>query len=140
VAEREAIMKSVCYWLGMIFLALGIGMCWGCGKLEPKLVPASGVLMNGDKPIPFVSVLFAADISTGGKNFDAFAQTDAHGKFTLFTGQHGKGAAAGHYKVSITSEGPHRLIPAKFTQFGTTTLSVDVPEGGTKDLKLDLSK
>jgi hypothetical protein len=133
-------MKSVCRQLGLVFLALGMATGWGCGKPEPKLVPVSGVLMNGDKPIPSVTVLFASDLSTGGQNFDAYAATDAQGKFTLFTGQHGKGAVAGHYRVSVTSEGPHRLIPAKFNQFGTTTLHVDIPEGGTNDLKLDLSK
>jgi hypothetical protein len=133
-------MKSVCRWLGLVFLMLGIAMNGGCGKVEPKLVPVSGVLVNGDKPIPSVSVVFSADISTRDLNCDAYAQTDAQGKFTLYTSQRGKGAAAGHYKVSVTSEGPHRLIPAKFTQFGTTTLHVDIPENGTNDLKLDLSK
>jgi hypothetical protein len=133
-------MKSVCRRLGLVFLALGMATGWGCGKPPPKLVPASGVLVNGDKPIASVTVLFAADLSTGGQNFDAYASTDAQGQFTLYTGQHGKGAVAGHYKVSVTSEGPHRLIPAKFTQFSTSTLQVDIPENGTNDLKLDLGK
>jgi hypothetical protein len=140
LAKREAIMKSLYRRLGFVVLSLGMATGLGCGKPEPKLVPVSGTLVNGNKPIPSVTVLFACDLSTGGQNFDAYASTDEQGKFTLFTGQHGQGAVAGHYKVSVTSEGPHRLIPTKFTQFGTTTLHVDIPEGGTTDLKLDLGK
>ena len=133
-------MKSVCRRLGSVFLVLWIATGAGCGKNAVALVPVSGVVVYGDKPVSSASVLFAADRSKEGENYDAYAMTDTQGKFTLFTAQHGKGAAAGHYKVSITSEGPNRLIPAKFNQFGTTTLAVDIPEGGTNDLKLDLSK
>ena len=133
-------IKSVSRSLRLVFLALWIPTVWGCGKPEPKLVPVSGVVMNGGRPIASATVLFAADISKKGETLDAYAETDAQGKFTLFTAQRGKGATVGHYKVSVTSEAPNRLIPAKFNQFGTSTLEVDVPETGTNDLKLDLSK
>jgi hypothetical protein len=134
-------MKCVCCWFRFVFLLLCITTGWGCGKPAPKLVPVSGIVVNGDKPIPWVTVLFAGSRSKEGQNLDAYAQTDAHGSFTLYTGQQqAKGAAVGHYKVSVTSESPHPLIPAKFNQFGTTTLEVDVPEGGANDLKLDLRK
>ena len=58
-----------------------------------------------------------------------------------FAADSGKGAPAGRYKVVITTESPSRaLIPASITALRTTTLVVDVPEGGVQDLKLDLSK
>jgi hypothetical protein len=134
-------MKSIDRRSGLIFLAFCVGTGWGCGKPVPKLVPVSGVVVNGNKPVARVALSFAADISQGGQTLDAYSSTDEEGRFTLQTVSHGKGAPAGRYKVVLTTDGPSaRLIPPKFTSLSTTTLMVDVPERGVQDLKLDLSK
>jgi hypothetical protein len=122
-------------------VAFCIATIWGCGKPAPKLVPVSGVVVNGNRPVSRAAISFAADISQGEQTLDAYGSTDAEGHFTLQTVTHGKGAPAGRYKVVITTDGPSsRLIPPKFTNLSSTTLKVEVPENGAPDLKLDLSK
>jgi hypothetical protein len=137
-------MKPVGRWWGLVPLAFCVVLGWGCGKSGPKLVPVSGIVVNGDKPVPAAMVQFSADVPGTGKEegWDAYAHTDAQGNFTLRTMPHGDGAALGRYKVVITCyDGPGaRLIPRKFADRGTTTLNVEVKEGGLQDLKLDLSK
>src|SRR5262245_43119948 len=116
----------------------------GCGKGGPKLVPVSGVVVNGAKPVPAAMVQFSSDVAGSGKEeaFDAYGHTDEQGHFTLRTQTYGPGAALGRYKVVITCyDGPGAgLIPRQFTDRGTTTLNVEVKEGGLQDLKLDLSR
>lgn len=132
-------MKWAWHWPGLAALALCVAG-GGCGKAGPKLVPVSGIVTNGDKPVPSAIVQFAADISQGG-GLDAYGQTDADGRFTLQTIPHGPGAMVGSYKVVVTTDGPGaRLIPRKFTDLGSTTLYVEIREGGSTDLKLDLGK
>ena len=137
-------MKRAGRWQGLVLLAFCIVAAWGCGKRGPKLVPVSGVVVNGGKPVPAAMVQFSADVAGTGKEeaYDAYGHTDEQGNFSLRTLPHGEGAALGRYKVVITCyEGPGaRLLPRKFTDRGTTTLTVEVKEGGLKDLKLDLSQ
>jgi hypothetical protein len=134
-------MKSTGRRSGLLLLASVVVLASSCGKPIPKLVPVSGVVVNGDKPVSLVNVAFAADISKGGPTLDAYASTDAQGRFSLRTTLHGKGVPAGHYKVVISTDGPSgRLIPASITSLTTTKLEVDVPENGTEDMKIDLSK
>src|SRR5262245_22184894 len=135
-------MKLVGRWRGLVLLAFCVVVAGGCGKAGPKVVPVYGVVVNGDKPIPAARVLFSADVSDKEEGFDASSHTDAQGNFKLRTLEHGEGAALGRYKVVVTCyEGPGaRLIPGKFKDLATTPLTIEVKEGGLKDLKLDLSK
>src|SRR5262249_22414335 len=134
-------MKSVYRRYGLVFLAVWVATGFGCGKPGPKLVPVSGIIVNGDKPVAGAAVQFAADISQGSETLDAYGATNGEGRFTLKTVSHGKGAMAGRYKVIITTDGPaRRLIPTGITDLHSATLVVDIPQDGTQDLKLDLSK
>jgi hypothetical protein len=141
VVEREAAMKSVYPRYGLAFLACWAATGWGCGKPGLKLVPVSGVVVNGTKPVSRAAISFAADISQGGETLDAYGSLDGEGHFTLQTVTRGMGAPPGRYKVVITTDGPSsRLIPTSITALHSTPLVVDIPEDGTQDLKLDLSK
>jgi hypothetical protein len=134
-------MKSAYRRQGLVLLAFSVAAGWGCRPSGPKPVPVSGVVVNGKQPVSRAAISFAADISGGGKTLDAYGSTDGEGRFTLQTVSHGNGAPPGRYKVVITTDGPSgRLIPARFTHLSTTTLTVDVPEGGAQDLRLDLGK
>jgi hypothetical protein len=134
-------MKAVHRRFGLVFLALGVIAVGGCGQSAPKLVPVSGMVVNGDKPVANATIQFAPESSQEGQGLDAIAQTDKKGHFTVQTVPYGKGAVVGRYKVTVYSEGPARLlIPAKFQAISTTTLRVDIVAPGTEDLKLDLSK
>src|SRR5262249_9413379 len=120
-------MKSVYRQRGLVLLAY-VAMAWSCGKPPPRLFPVSGVVVNGNKPVSRAAISFAADISQGGETLDAYASTDAEGRFNLQTVTHGKGVPAGRYKVVISTDGPSsRLIPAKFTDLSSTTMIVDIP-------------
>jgi hypothetical protein len=133
-------MKSVYRRRGLILLAFCVATGWGCGK-SPKLVPVRGVVVNGNQPVARATISFAADVTQPGRALDAYGATDAQGQFTLQTVSRGRGAPAGRYKVVITTDGPSRaLIPDSCTALSTTPVHVDVPEGGTQNLKLDLSK
>ena len=134
-------MRPVNRWPALLFLAVCLAAGWGCGKPGLKLVPVSGVVVNGGKPVANVTIAFAADISGGGPTLDAFGSTDGDGNFSLQTVMQGQGAPAGRYKVIITTDGPAaRLIPAHIMSLSTTRLVVDIPPEGTHDLKLDLAK
>jgi hypothetical protein len=134
-------MKSAARRPALLLLALGVAAGWGCSKPVPKRFPVGGVVVNGTQPVARVTISFSADLSKGGPTLDAYGSTDGEGRFTLQTVSHGQGLPAGHYKVVLTTDGPsRRLIPDKLTALLTTTLEVDVPEGGVQDLKLDLAK
>jgi hypothetical protein len=134
-------MKSRCRRWGLVVLALCLAAGWGCGRGAPKLYPVSGVVMNGPEPVARASVSFSAVPTPGVQPLDGYASTDNEGRFTVQTVSQGKGVPAGSYKVVITREQPARgQIPVKFTSLSTTTLRVDVPEGGAENLKLNLNQ
>ncbi len=130
-----------CRRFAQVVLVCGLVAAWGCGKPAPKLVPVSGVVLHGTTPVSRAAISFAAEISQGGETRDAYGSTDDQGRFTLQTVTDGKGAPVGKYKVVITTDGPSgRLIPKTVSDLTTTPIEVEVKEGGTQDLKLDLSK
>lgn len=133
----------------------------GCGaepgpvaKDEPS-VPASGVVLFKGKPLPEYRVVV---MPVDGRR-PAMGATDAEGKFALGTNKPGDGAPAGSSKVGIVWAGPEQVgeavdqsaiddpakmpkpkvvIPAKYANPETSGLTVDIPAGGTSDLKFDL--
>jgi hypothetical protein len=134
-------MKSVYRRWGLVVLAFCLVAGWGCGPRAPKLYPVSGVVVNGMEPVQRAAVSFSAVLTPGAQTLDGYASTDDEGRFTVQTVSQGKGVPAGSYKVVITRDRPARgQIPAKFNTLPTTTLLVEIPEGGKQDLKLDLSK
>jgi hypothetical protein len=76
----------------------------GCGTADPMLVPVSGRLTLGDKPLGNVQVDFHPDPDAGGAGPSSSAVTDADGKFTLVCqAQGGKpGAVVGNHRVVLT--------------------------------------
>jgi hypothetical protein len=133
-------MNSVNCRLGLVLLALCVAAGGGCGK-GLKLVPVSGVVVNGNKPVTRATIAFAAEASPGTPTLDGYGSTDAEGKFTIQTITQGPGVPAGRYKLVLHSETESaRLIPNSLTSLTTTPLVVDIPEDGTQDLRLDLSK
>ena len=133
-------MSSVYRRRGLVFLALCALTGGGCGK-GLKLVPVSGVVVNGNKPVSRATIAFAAEAPPGTQTLDGYGSTDEEGKFTIQTITQGPGVPAGRYKLVLHSEtASARLIPGSITSLTTTPLVVDIPEDGTQDLKLDLGK
>jgi len=137
-------------------LCLLLGGC-SSGPPGPKLVPASGTVTLDDKPLASAEVMFIPEDQTKGQA--AVARTDDGGKFELLSNDRKrKGAAAGSYKVTISklvtpdgrdftpdpNSGPmdtggfKELLPPTYSDTLQTTLTADIPDGGTSSLEFKL--
>lgn len=126
----------------------------GCSNSGPKAdivdtVAAGGVLTHDGKPLEYYQVMVIPD----GKR-PAAGTTDDQGKFTLGTNKPGDGAAAGTHKVTISFVGPpNQMTPdmdgykppkpsvklaAKYGNEAATDLKVEIPAGGSGDLKIEV--
>lgn len=129
-------------------------LCLGCGSSEPTAqtyptVTAKGSLMHEGKPLPYYQVtLFPQE----GR--PASGTTNEQGQFTLGTNAQDDGAIVGTHKVTISFVGPPQTLtpdmdgykaprptvklPAKFSSEKQTTLTVEVPAGGSENLTIDV--
>jgi hypothetical protein len=137
----------------LVLLALATA---GCGSGQPtgdivETVPAAGVLTYQGKPLQYYQVML---LPLGQR--PAAGITDESGRFVLGTNGEGDGAVAGNHQVAVTYVGPPNTnpeagmndfspppppkikIPVKYRDVKTSGLRVEVPEGGTDDLKIDL--
>jgi hypothetical protein len=132
----------------------------GCSSLPagPPLVPAEGVVTLDGKPLAGAQVMLEPRGETRGQA--VFAKTDGAGKFAVASPD-GKqrGAAVGNYRVIISklvkpdgsdfipdpNSGPddtggfRQLLPSVYSDPVQTTLTADVPDGGTKSLEFKLN-
>jgi len=143
-------------WLILITACTFIAGCGG--SYEPKAeifqtVTAAGVLTWKGKPLSgFVVSVHPAD----GKR-TASGTTDAEGKFQLGTNTAGDGAVPGSHKISVVwqppeddgmgnvIDDPSKLpkppvqLPPKYASPDTSGISLEIPESGSSELKLDLN-
>jgi len=139
-------------------LGLLLGTLLGCGKTSQGVptVPVSGKVTLDGQPLDGAEVRFIGEKHVG------FAKTEAGGVFTLMDG-----AQAGPNKVAISKIDQNRLppnlrglpmadlesiaqgqgmktipgqvVPTKYSDPATTTLSFDVPAEGTTNAAFGLS-
>lgn len=138
-------------------LIFGLSLCvMGCAPAQPTgdvvdTVPASGFLTHKGAPLEFYRVSFFPK-----DNRPAMGETNAEGKFTLGTNKPGDGAVVGNHKVAITWIGPPSTNPnegmteftsppppkvkldPKYSDPETSGLVLEVPDGGSAELKVDL--
>ncbi len=118
-----------------------------------RTVSASGVLTYKGKPLAG----FTVTLHPAGDQRTASGTTDTEGRFTLGTNAVGDGAVPGTHKVSViwqppeddglgsTVEDPKKLpkppvqFPAKYASPEDSGLSLEIPESGSSELKLDLN-
>jgi hypothetical protein len=129
-----------------ILCACGLLALAGCGGL--KLVPVSGKVMLGDKPLKGGGVSFIPDASKGNTaRVSCTGRIDSQGHYQLATSavrgsDSGKGAPLGWYKVTLLTTlpgSPEISVNSKYLDPETTPLSVEVvadPSPGAYDLKL----
>jgi hypothetical protein len=133
------------FWI----LFAGVVLAVGCaGSESGKYAPVSGqVILNGS-PLADATVSFQPD-STIGRG--SSGKTDAQGKYSLMVlGTGEKGALVGKHKVVITApEGPppdpqddnpkprQDRVPRQYN--ADSTLTFDVPAGGTNEANFSLS-
>jgi hypothetical protein len=127
---------------GLLLAGMLLSALVGCSDAR-KLVPVQGQVFYNDKPLAFGNVMFQPE---NGQAASGNIQPD--GTFVLETPGEGAGAPIGRSQVRITcyeSQGPSAevstqtepglgklLIPAKYTNFATSELTVEVKPDGNE--------
>ncbi len=123
----------------------------GCqsGPDLPPTVPAEGIVTLDGVPVADVTVVFIAETGT----YNATAVTDKDGKFAMKAFDQKSGAVVGSYKVELNKtvvetkgaggggESDVNIkfgLPKKYATFTTSGLTIQVPDGGKKDITFDL--
>lgn len=144
---RRMILRTLrLYLLGLMSL-LFVG-CESGPKLPPT-VPAEGIVTLDGTPVADATVVFIADKG----NYNATGVTNKDGKFAMKAFDSKSGAVVGSYKVELNKtvvetkgaggggESEVNLkfgLPKKYGTFTTSKLTIDLPEGGKKDITFDL--
>ena len=125
------------------------------GPPKEVVAPVSGTLTYQGQPLAYHAITF---LPADGRR-PAIAVTDEQGTFRMTTNEEGDGAPPGHNKVGVAFAGPPSdappgqevpidnpadmpkpkvKIPAKYHSPETSGLTVEVPEHGLTDYKLEL--
>lgn len=131
-----------------------VALLAGCGGSSFELAPVSGVVTLDGNPVPYTRVTFqprsTGDPAKAGPS--SVAECDDTGRFELKTINGEDGAVVGTHTVRISSLGPPRNmsgdtnvgplpVDAFPAQYNTdSTLTFDVPEGGTTEANFELTK
>jgi len=115
----------------------------GCGQGLP-VVPASGVVLLDGAPLANVTIM-TQPIATNSPNPGpgSFSRTDAEGRFELELVKPAvRGAIIGQHRVMILPVGDAKPPGGNKwpTSFSDGSLRIQVPKGGTKELRVELSK
>lgn len=142
-------MKAVILCIGLAATSLTV---LGCGSVKHpfETVPASGVVKYKGQPVAGATVSF---IPKEANKPPAQAQTDAQGRFRLWTYEPGDGAVIGEYVVTILKvkidesvkaddEGPtippEYLVPEKYIDRTTSGLTATVTAAGPNKFEFEL--
>jgi len=144
----------------MLFAVLAAGCGSGSSdKLKeerPQTVTAKGVITRKGQPLSRVLVMCKP---IDGK-YGCASLTDESGRFNLTTFNPDPGAVPGKYEVSVqttvqqqqVAEPPEDVVippgqkppvptpelPSKFASYETAQLTLEIPAGGSSDLKIEL--
>ena len=140
---------------GRLLVGIGSIIVAGCGQVGPvadtfDTVAAQGTLTSDGKPLAFYQVTLVPE----GKR-PAAGTTDEKGHFVLGTNNPGDGAVVGKHKVVVAFVGPPSDITPdmnnykppkppvklhkKYSSEQTTDLTVDIPDAGIDDLKIEVT-
>ena len=144
-------MKHALFLLPVLALAVGCGEGAPEGSIVEGIVPVSGMATYQGKPLQDYAIYFG-----DGKTRPSAGMVNADGRFTLTTNKEGDGAPVGTHKVWFsysppappTPPGqeevdapvlpPSVKLPAKYTNMKTTDVTVEVPQTGLTDYKIEL--
>jgi hypothetical protein len=114
-------------WILGLLLAV---LTAGCGEPAPKLVEASGRVIQGGKGLTAGSIWFHP---TGGNPHQGEKPScllAVDGSFKMRTYPYGDGVPPGDYKVTLAPDLANRVQRPELGNVEKTTWSVSVPESG----------
>jgi hypothetical protein len=132
---------------GLVLALTVVAAVSGCGGGDPyavKTVSAAGTATYQGKPVSKGTILFQP-VDEKGRPASG---TIEDGKFTLTTYREGDGAVPGKHKVAVvvteekkTKDGDTTvkyIIPERYASAETSGVEVEVPPGGSSDLRVDI--
>lgn len=133
----------------VLVFVVALSVVSGCGP-DVELAPVTGKVLFRGEPLEFGGVMFQPE-----KGQPAGAVIKDDGSFELYTTEIGRGATVGENRIRVTCyEGqnpaadPNQfgesglgtlLIPARYTQYDTSGLTVDVPSEGLDGFTIELT-
>ncbi len=140
-------MRALTLLICVVFCLANVNGC-NSGPPLPKTVPAEGIVTLDGTPVADATITFIADTGT----YNASAVTDKDGKFAMKAFEEKTGAVPGSYKVAINKtivesrggkqgESDVNLkqgLPMKYSNFLTSTLTIQLGETGDKNIKYEL--
>ena len=147
--------KNVAFCSLLIALWPAVLGCNSAGDKRPKTVPAQGVVTLDGKPVDGAQVVLVPSASQGTTGAEGV--TNSSGRFSLRAYVEKDGAIPGEYKVQVSKTiqvnaaggkgsldggDPVRFeyaVPAKYTSFKNSGLTVTIPETGNRDINLALT-
>lgn len=139
-------MKNIAF-SGVCLLALFAYGCGGGGTGGPELHPVKGKVTKGGAPAKNIVVTFVPEDPKMPRPSGA---VDENGEFVLIATANQPGATAGPHKVVLAfsageaaygtdSKGPPKApFEDSWLSAETSELTIDVPEGGKKDVLIEL--
>ena len=124
-------------WLlnaALLVATAGLSGCGEAGPEIPDLVPATGVVTKGGKPISDAIVTFWPE-----KGGQSVGNTDAEGRFELKYMGTTPGAVIGKHTIKISKmsgEAGDELIPRQFND--ASKLSKEVTKPGPNEFKFEI--
>jgi hypothetical protein len=116
----------------------------GCGQdAAVKLAPVTGRVIFKNEAVSAAEIYFNPDAKAGNRGEMGSALLGQDGSFTITTaGPKGPrdGVVPGAYKVTLGLGRRNEKGLAPFKTVQTTTLTIEVPEQGLRDIVVDLDK
>lgn len=109
----------------------------GCGK-KPTLVPVTGRVTQGSKPVTGGSIWFHPTGEGSGSSERMSGQLQIDGTFVARTFPHGDGIPPGHYRVTLSPDLAARAGVPRYGDVARTPWAVEVPEGGLSGHVLEI--
>jgi hypothetical protein len=122
--------------LGALPLLLAAALLGCQAGSSVELVPVRGQALLQGKPLAGIAIQLVPDGAKGTNGPTGLGQTDENGAFQISSPPHGDGAMPGRYKVTVASYGGN--FPKHYTDPRYTPLSIDVPQEGLDNWKLEL--
>jgi hypothetical protein len=150
---RQPVQPQLVLWIAYVPTVAITLLSLGCSD-APDVVPVSGIILVDGEPFPGARVNtqpVATSMENPNPGPGSFGTTDQNGRYTLELATHPEpGAVVGKHRVTITMEADafsadpasdlpqpvSRKLPSWFTD---SSITIDVPAGGTDKADLNLS-